>query len=73
MGGRRSIIMIGEPRSAVDANNHSTGGARTRNGLVNTATKVYHHEGDPWYGKTKHGKYMTKSEAIRAGNRAAKK
>lgn len=40
---------------------------------VNTATKVYHREGDPYYGKTKHGKYMTESEAIRAGYRAAKK
>lgn len=40
---------------------------------VNTATKVYHREGDPYYGKTKHGKYMTESEAIQAGNRAAKK
>jgi hypothetical protein len=40
---------------------------------VNTATKVYHREGDPYYGKTKHGKYMTESEAIQAGYRAAKK
>jgi Helix-hairpin-helix motif len=40
---------------------------------VNTATKVYHKEGDPYYGKTKHGKYMTESEAIQAGYRAAKK
>jgi hypothetical protein len=34
---------------------------------VNTATKVYHREGDPFYGKTKHGKYMAESEAIQAG------
>jgi Helix-hairpin-helix motif len=39
---------------------------------VNTETKVYHREGDPWYGKTKHGKYMTESEAIQAGYRASK-
>jgi hypothetical protein len=40
---------------------------------VNTATKVYHREGDPYYGKTKHGKYMTEEEAIKAGYRASKK
>jgi len=40
---------------------------------VNTETKVYHRDGDPWYGKTKHGKYMTESEATQAGYRAAKK
>ena len=40
---------------------------------VNTDTKVYHREGDRYYGKTKHGKYMTESEAIQAGYRAAKK
>jgi hypothetical protein len=40
---------------------------------VNTDTKVYHKEGDRFYGKTKHGKYMTEQEAIQAGYRAAKK
>lgn len=40
---------------------------------VNTDTKIYHREGDRFYGKTKHGKYMTESEAIQAGYRAAKK
>ena len=39
---------------------------------VNTETKVYHREGDRWYGKTKHGKYMTESDAIAAGYRASK-
>jgi hypothetical protein len=40
---------------------------------VNTDTKIYHREGDRWYGKTKHGKYMTESEAIQEGYRPAKK
>ena len=39
---------------------------------VNTATKVYHYEGDHWYGRTKEGKYMTEQEAIAAGFRASK-
>ncbi|GAC1701618.1 MAG: hypothetical protein NVS9B4_05260 [Candidatus Acidiferrum sp.] len=40
---------------------------------VNTETKVYHRQGDRWYGKTKQGKYMTEDEATKAGYRAAKK
>jgi Helix-hairpin-helix motif len=40
---------------------------------VNTDSKVYHRQGDRFYGKTKHGKYMTESEAIQQGYRAAKK
>jgi DNA uptake protein ComE-like DNA-binding protein len=39
---------------------------------VNTATKVYHYEGDRWYGKTKEGKFMTEADAIKAGYRASK-
>lgn len=39
---------------------------------VNTATKVYHKEGDRYYGKTKNGKWMTEQDAIKAGYRAAK-
>jgi len=39
---------------------------------VNTSTKVFHREGDAWYGKTKHGKFMTEDDAIKAGYHESK-
>jgi hypothetical protein len=40
---------------------------------VNTASKVYHLPGSRWYGKTRHGRYMTEEDAIKAGYRPASK
>ena len=39
---------------------------------VNLSTKVYHKEGDRYYGNTKNGKWMTEEDAIKAGYREAK-
>ena len=40
---------------------------------VNTDSKVFHKRGSKWYGKTKHGKYMTEADARRAGYHLAAK
>jgi DNA uptake protein ComE-like DNA-binding protein len=39
---------------------------------ANTSTKVFHREGDRYYGNTKHGKWMTEEEAVKAGYHEAK-
>ena len=39
---------------------------------VNKESKVFHREGNRWYGKTKEGAYMTEAEALKAGYREAK-
>ena len=39
---------------------------------VNTETHVYHKEGSKWYGKTKHGKYVSEADAVKEGDKASK-
>lgn len=62
------------PASAVPQSDKPPAAPPAGSGMVwvNLDSKVYHREGDPWYGKTKHGKYMTEAEAQKAGYRAAK-
>jgi hypothetical protein len=38
---------------------------------VNTSTRVYHEQADPYYGKTKRGEYMCPSTAKKDGYRAS--
>jgi hypothetical protein len=39
---------------------------------VNTESKIFHREGDHWFGKTKQGKFIVEAEAIKEGYREAK-
>ncbi len=39
---------------------------------VNEESKVFHREGDRWYGRTKKGKYMTEAEAAKSGAHESK-
>jgi hypothetical protein len=39
---------------------------------VNTESHVYHREGSQWYGRTKHGKYMSEQDAVKEGDRPVK-
>ncbi|MGE5645675.1 MAG: ComEA family DNA-binding protein [Acidobacteriota bacterium] len=40
---------------------------------VNTDSGIFHRSGSQWYGRTKHGKWMSESEAVAAGYRASKR
>ena len=65
--------------SRSETENKSAGSTETaqsppENGMVwvNLSTRVYHREGDRWYGKTKNGKFMSEADAQKAGYRPAK-
>ena len=39
---------------------------------VNSESHVYHKEGSKWYGKTKHGKYMSEADAVKESDKPSK-
>jgi hypothetical protein len=39
---------------------------------VNPETRIFHRAGDPWYGKTRNGEWMTPADAVKAGFHEAK-
>ncbi len=62
-------------KGKTEANEEATFQPPPSKGMVwaNENTKVFHREGNRWYGKTKNGKYMTEADAIKAGYHEAKK
>ncbi len=63
-------------QSATSSTEESTTVAKTppQPGMVwvTPKSKIYHVEGDRWYGKTKTGQWMTEADAVSAGYRKAK-
>jgi hypothetical protein len=39
---------------------------------VNSESHVYHKESSKWYGRTKHGKYMSEADAVKEGDKPSK-
>jgi hypothetical protein len=63
----------GSPSASDRRTETGTSSAASREKVwVNTATGVYHHEGDAWYGKTVQGEYMSEDAAVRAGYRESR-
>jgi hypothetical protein len=65
-----SLVAKGS-QGPVTATTLATGGGNGQD-WVNSATHVYHEEGSRFYGKAKHGKYMSGQHAIKEGDLAAK-
>jgi DNA uptake protein ComE-like DNA-binding protein len=73
----RTMVRATPPRSARASESGSGAEAPYQappsHGLVwvNLDTKIFHREGDRWYGRTKHGKYVTEAAALREGDRVS--
>lgn len=63
----KDAIVFGDPKAA-------TAKTPPKPGMVwvNKESKIYHKEGDRWYGKTLNGEWMTEEDAVKAGARLSK-
>ncbi len=67
---------VGGADSRSSTATRSSANSRSANGSVptvwvNTDTKTYHTEGSKYYGKTKHGRFMSEEDAKKAGYKRA--
>ncbi len=70
----KDLVMIKSEVKTPAASSDIVARTPPKKGLVwvNSESKVFHLEGDQWYGKTKEGSWMTEADAVKAGYRASK-